>query len=424
MPSSSSPSSSPSSLWRSLPTVPGIYIFKNASGQILYIGKAKNLRARVKSYFQPPTHLGPKTAALVQNLTSLEHIQVNSELEALLLESRLIQKFQPPYNIAAKDDKSPYYIHLTSENYPRPLINHQPQLALAGPFLNRLIPSRILRQLRHVAPFCTAPRPVNRPCLYSHLGLCHPCPGTQPSFALYRQNTTRLRRLLRGQFAAVVTDLKKHMITYSKNQQYEKAAAAKKSLTALEYLLHTPVSPDEYIVNPNLVSDTRQAALSALLTQLAPHLPQLTSLNRIEFFDNAHLAGAAPTSAMTVALNGQVTPKNYRHFHIQAAAASDVHMMQEVLTRRLKRSDWPSPQLIVLDGGLAQLSVIHVLTPLSLPPIIALAKRQETLYFPDGHSLQLPPDHPGLQLLMHLRDEAHRFSRRLHHHRRSRTLAT
>lgn len=417
-----------------MPSKPGIYIFKNTRGNILYVGKAKNLPHRVRSYFAPPITLGPKTRALVSQIASLDHIEVSSEVEALLLESRLIKKFRPPYNIASTDDKSPYYIHLTREAYPRPTVTHDPHRAVAGPFLAGSLARRLLKQFRRVAPYCTSPRPVTRACFYSHLGLCHPCPASGNP-AGYRKNITRLRRLLTGQFSRVVADLRKDMAALSQNQLYEQAAVVKSNLGALEYLLQVQIGPDEYLVNPNLLADRRAAALASLSSALSPYLHPTgdTGLHlfpRIEFYDNAHLAGDSATSAMVVTTDGDLSPREYRHFSIKSAQTdSDVDMMAEVLTRRLTRADWPRPDLIVLDGGLPQLSAVFhprggvaPAAHLGGVPVIALAKREEVIYFSDGAHLKLPSDHPGLLLLMRLRDEAHRFSRRLHHKHRKKLI--
>lgn len=381
---------------------------KAENGQILYVGKARVLRNRVHSYFAPPARLGPKTSQLVSQIHSIDHIEVQSELEALLLESRLIKKFKPPYNIAAKDDKSPYFIHITREDFPRPIINHVSSQALAGPFLNRYIPSQILKHFRQIAPFCVAPRPVKRPCLYSHLGLCSPCPASGDK-AGYHQNILRLKKLLTGHFQPVRKSLNQQMHVFSQAENFEQAGVLRDKLANLDRLLAVPISPDDYIANPNLTQDLRLAAIQSLQSFLPG------TLHRIEFYDNAHLQGTSAASAMTVAIDGEVTPRNYRHFTLHTT--SDVDMMREVLTRRLKRTDWPAPDLIVLDGGAPQLSVTKDLG--SNLTFISLAKKREELYLSDGQILSLPHSHPGLQLLMHLRDEAHRFSRRLHHKHRS-----
>ena len=394
---------------------------KDRAGTILYVGKSKSLKNRVRSYFAPPVRLEPKTQKLVSQIKNIAYIEVASELESLLLESRLIQKFHPHYNIASKDDKSPYYIHITREGYPKPVINHDPHLATAGPFLNRLVPSRILRQLRRVAPYCLAPRPVKKPCLYSHLGLCHPCPATGDKSG-YLKNISRLKKLLSGQFSPIKKILAQNMLTASQLQDYESASLYRDQLRNLTRLAQTPLPPDFYIANPNLIQDQRQEAITKLSEVLGPPLRLRggdggVTFSRIEFFDNAHLQGTFPTSAMTVAIAGQLMPREYRHFTLKSLP-DDISMMREVLQRRLKRTDWPKPDLIVLDGGQPQLSVINWDIP-----TIALAKKQEIIHVPNGHQIKLDKSHPGLKLLMRLRDEAHRFSRRLHHkHRKKKML--
>ncbi len=358
----------------------------------------------------------------MSQIASIEYVEVQSEIEALLLESTLIKKHKPQYNIISKDDKSPYYIHITKETYPKPIINHDPKNPIAGPFLNSLTARRILKQFRAIAPYCIAPRPVKKPCFYSHLGLCDPCPGsTHADSKIYLANISRLKRLLGGQFSSVKSQLKKDMASYSQQLQYEKAGQIKSQLDALEHLLHIPVAPDEYLANPNLVQDKRQESLDQLLIALAPYI-KLENLRRIELYDNAHLAGTAATAAMTVALDGEVSPKHYRHFTIRTTTEpDDVSMMAEVLSRRLKHTDWPTPDLIVLDGGKTQLTAY----PDSSIPVIGLAKRFETLIIPHAGEyieIQLDLKNSGLQLLQRLRDEAHRFSRKLHHKHRAKLI--
>jgi len=424
--SSSSPPASVLSLLRQLPTTSGVYIFKDVSGGILYVGKAKNLKNRVSSYFRSPEKLGLKTAQLVRNIRSLEHIEVGSETESLLLEARLISKFRPPYNLASRDDKSPYYIHITREKYPKPVITHQSRKASAGPFLTRFIPTRILRQFRSVTPYCSSPRPVTKPCLYSHLGLCSPCPGQNLNphqISLYRSNISRLRRLLSGQYSSVLRSLKKDMLLCAKKMDFEAASLLRDRISALNQLRSTPVSADEYLANPNLVQDQRQQALNSLRSAINHEFITDNPLHRIEMYDVSHLRGQSATAAMTVAYDGYVNSRLYRHFTIKKAPSdNDVGMLTEVLYRRLKRTDWPLPDLIILDGGKSQLSIINSPSlSLSHIPVIALAKGEETIIIPLSSGfkeIRLDRSHPGLRLLQHLRDEAHRFSRRLHHKHR------
>ena len=393
------------SQWALLPPVPGVYIYKNKNNSILYVGKAKNLRNRVKSYFQAPVLLGPKTANLVSQINSIEYIEVNSEIEALLLESKLIKKFKPKYNISSKDDKSPYYIHITHDKYPKPVINHLANDSLVGPFMSGYIARNILRQFRHVTPFCTSKHP-EIPCFYTHLGLC------DPDLSNYSQNIFKLKKLLRGNFSKVKSELTNLMRVSSSNQDYEKAQEYHEKLRNLEYLLLKPISADEYIVNPNLVDDKRRESLEAL------HLALSTwPLARIEMYDISNLSGTSATGAMTVAIDGQLTPREYRHFTIHQDNPNDVEMMRDMLTRRLKRDDWSKPDLIILDGGKSQLSIVNWSMP-----TYGLAKQDEIIFDIKGNEIKLERTNPGLQLLQRLRDEAHRFSRRLHHKHRSATI--
>jgi excinuclease ABC subunit C len=251
------------------------------------------------------------------------------------------------------------------------------------------------------------------------LGLCHPCPGnltTNLDKQNYTQNLIRLKKLLSGQFTAVKLSLKKQMVFLSDHQNYEQAGLVKNYLQSLDYLLTIPISPDEYLQNPNLTQDLRQQSIDALSDAL-----NISKLTRIEMYDNAHLSGTSATSAMTVAINGELKNSLYRHFTLKKSKTdSDVDMMIEVMTRRFKNFDWPVPDLIVLDGGKPQLSSVKNLIPKNIP-VVSLAKQFETIVIPVGDSyreVKLPKNHPGLQLLQNLRDEAHRFSRRLHHKHR------
>ena len=199
------------------------------------------------------------------------------------------------------------------------------------------------------------------------------------------------------------------MQEYSKIRDFEKAAQARDQIKNLSLLMHIPILPDEYIVNPNLTADRHQEALESLRLAIGSW-----PLARIECFDVANLSDSAVTGAMTVAINGQLSPQNYRHFTL-SSGNNDVARLKEMLTRRLK-TGWPPPNLIVLDGGKPQLSIVNWDIP-----TIALAKQDEIIYT-SSSQIKLLRTHPGLQLLQHLRDEAHRFSRRLHHKHRKNTI--
>jgi excinuclease UvrABC nuclease subunit len=223
--------------------------------------------------------------------------------------------------------------------------------------------------------------------------------------------------MLSGKFTQVSSELEKKMRVFSKNKQFEKAGDFRDKINNLEHLLQAPISADEYIVNPNLLDDLAKEALDELISNFKL---QISNLRRIEMFDIANLSGTSATGAMTVAIDGQVKSSEYRHFTIKRSSSpNDVEMMREMLNRRLANTSWPKPDLIVLDGGKSQLSVIS--DQLTVP-VFALAKQEEIVYVQNGTQIKLERNNPGLQLLQLLRDEAHRFSRRLHHKHRSATI--
>ena len=182
------------------------------------------------------------------------------------------------------------------------------------------------------------------------------------------------------------------------------------------------------MINPNLIDDRRKEAITELQKILKPFIENLGNLSRIEAYDISHLSGNQAAGAMVVSENGYLKPGEYRHFNIKYSQSdSDTAMVNEVIARRLNRGDWSKPDLILLDGGIPQLSSVMAIKSVNLPPFISLAKQFETIIIPVNGAfkeIKLQKDNPGLQLLMHLRDEAHRFCRRLHHHRRAKIIFT
>jgi len=209
------------------------------------------------------------------------------------------------------------------------------------------------------------------------------------------------------------------MNEYSRKEAYEQASNIKKHIEAINYLKNSPITPEEFLVNPNLVEDTRQNALTSLENILTPLTHLIHHLNRIEMYDIAHLSGEYATAGMSVAIEGEINSSYFKHFKLKTDKSnSDVDMVSEILNRRLKHLQWPKPDLIVLDGGKPQLNAIIDIPEIKPIFVVALAKKDETLVIPQNNSyieINLPKNHPGLLLLIRLRDEAHRFSRSLHH---------
>ncbi len=422
---------------KSLPLVPGIYKFKNKKGEIIYVGKAKSLRNRVKSYFLNKLDVGSKTYALVQRINDIEFIEVLSELEALILEAELIKKYRPKYNIALKDDKSYLYIVIRREKLkfadknvfiPKILTARSTDLqkndTVFGPYADTSTARYIVKILRKLIPFrdCSAGKfnryqKLGKPCLFGHIGLCSaPCIQNISQQA-YNHDILKIKKILSGKSVSLVNSLKQEMIKASKNQQYERAGQIRDTVQKFEYISHTYKAADKYIENPYLVDDL----VSKSLEELKQHIPSLTKIpNRIECYDISNISGKEAVGSMVVATDGRVDPSEYRKFKIKMPEEpNDFGMMREVLSRRLD-NDWPIPDLIVLDGGKGQISAVMAeFNKLDVHiPLVGLAKRFETIvYYSDGEFVEkvLPRTNDGLKLLQRLRDEAHRFAQKYHH---------
>ena len=432
-----------------LPTVPGVYKYFDSQGNVIYVGKAKNLRNRVKSYFRIKFDEDTKTKALVENIADLEYIEVSTELEALILEEKLVKKFQPKYNILLKDDKSFLYIVLRSEkvkigdtevDYPIVFSARKTDLQKSdiyyGPYPRSEVAKYVLRSLRKIIPFrdCSKSKfrnyqKIGQPCLYGHIGLCQaPCLG-KVSKTDYLRDLSKIKRFLDGNFKKIIDDILKDMKDASKNEEFEKAAKLRDIVKKFEYLTINTSKIDSIAENPLLIEDL----ISASLDNLIKYLPVLKEYpERIECYDISNTSGKEATASMTVAINGRLTNREYRRFKIKFKdSPDDFEMMREVLRRRFKRSliddSWKLPNLIVLDGGKGQLSAgLSVLKEMGIDvAMISIAKKEEILIYSRGDEffeVKLPKTDESLKLIQRLRDEAHRFAKKYHHELRIKKL--
>ena len=432
-----------------LPTVPGVYKYFDSEGNVIYVGKAKNLRNRVKSYFRIKFDEDTKTKALVENIVDLEYIEVSTELEALILEEKLVKKFQPKYNILLKDDKSFLYIVLRSEkvkigntevDYPIVFSARKTDLQKSdiyyGPYPRSEVAKYVLRSLRKIIPFrdCSKSKfrnyqKIGQPCLYGHIGLCQaPCLG-KVSKTDYLRDLSKIKRFLDGNFKKIIDDILKDMKDASKNEEFEKAAKLRDIVKKFEYLTINTSKIDSIAENPLLIEDL----ISASLDNLIKYLPVLKEYpERIECYDISNTSGKEATASMTVAINGRLTNREYRRFKIKFKdSPDDFEMMREVLRRRFKRSliddSWKLPNLIVLDGGKGQLSAgLSVLKEMGIDvAMISIAKKEEILIYSRGDEffeVKLPKTDESLKLIQRLRDEAHRFAKKYHHELRIKKL--
>lgn len=427
----------------SLITAPGVYIFRDYEGKVIYVGKSISVRDRVKQHLASDYE---KTRALVNSAQTIEAIPVASELEALLLEANLIKQNLPHYNSTAKDDKHPLYIKITGEEYPKVITSRKEEDGRGlyfGPFPSSSAVKSVLRCVRRIFPYHSQNKIGKRPCLYAHLGLCNPCPSyienTQNPIDKiqmkieYRKNIKRIKDLLSGKSISLHKELQKEMVNAAKQEDFELASKIRDQIKNLEYITAPYKSPREYLENPNLLEDIRQNEAKSLYELLKPHFKYLKYPVRIECYDVSHLSGKNATSSMVTFVNGEPEKTFYRHFKIKSKNSRDDYaMLRETLIRRIKHfTDWGRPDLIIIDGGKGQVGAARiVLKEFNVHiPVIGLAKRLEEVVIPRLHLggvnvkeildagfivFRLPTGSPALSLLQRIRDEAHRFVRRLH----------
>lgn len=406
-------------LKNSLPDLPeesGVYIFSD-SESVIYVGKANNLKRRILSYFD--LHLEQKTQKMINQATGLKFIKVNNELEALLLEAKLIKKHLPKYNIIAKDDKHPLYIVITDDKFPRIITCRKLETVTGkwsyGPFPSTRNIFFVLKMIRRIFPFSDH-KIGKRACLYSHIGLCNPCPNTAINnyqFIIYKQNIKNIKRILDGKINILKSELVKDMRMHAKHESYETAQEIKEKLEKLEYITRPRLPIENYLENPNLYEDQRKKEIKDLKNLLVNCKLNIVNLHRIECFDVAHLSGSSATASMVVLIDGTAEKSEYRHFRIkQSKRQSDYDSMEEIARRRLKNfSNWGIPDLIIVDGSLGQINkfkkIIKGIT------IVGIAKDPDRLIISSEIKIKLTG--APLQLVTRIRDEAHRFARRYHH---------
>lgn len=411
-----------------LPHSPGVYIYKNVVGRVIYVGKAIDLYHRVASYFSGEHDT--KTSVLVSQIASVETIIVESELEALILEANLIKKYLPEFNVRLIDDKDYLYIRFTKEDLPKVLTARKHELKGSlkyfGPFPSSRTVKETLKALRRVFPWCQSGFRVQglgyrnrRACFYYHLGLCPGACTGEISQADYRKNINRLGKLLDGKKDELTKELIKEMNQASKEEDFEEAQRIKKIITGISYLTQ-PNKIKNYLENPNFLEDQRQLALEEL--QKVLNLPKLPE--RIEGYDISNIQGHESVGSMVVLTNGEIDKSQYRKFKIKITGKpNDVGMHKEMMGRRLKHKEWPYPDLIIIDGGAGQVNAVASIIHDSkfVIPIYGLAKRMEWLYHPDGSTIKLSKSNGALKLLIKLRNESHRFAITYHRklHRRA-----
>jgi len=418
------------SSYRLLPQSFGIYVFLDKENSVLYVGKARNLKNRVSTYFQNSAELGEKTRQLVSRVKKIRIIKTQSELESFLLEADLIKQYKPFFNIRFTDDKSYPLIRITAKQENPAVIISRNEDDKKSVYFGRYPSSSsvrsVLRTIRRIFPYQSVVNHPKKRCLYNHLGLC-PCPPILSSEERieYKKNIKRVVHFLKGDTKKVIKQLEKDRDEYSNNDEYEKAGEAQRKINAIEYVTSPAYKPFDYEVNPNLEEDIRKKEMDSLLVILRENGINAKDVSRIECYDISNISGKLATGSMVVFENGAKNASEYRRFKIKRTQGpNDFAMMQEVLKRRFGRDGWAKPGLIVVDGGKGQVSAAsNALEDMKVNiPIIGLAKRLETIITSDFREILLPRRSEGLKLVMKIRDEAHRFAVTYHRKLRSRAL--
>lgn len=335
---------------KNLPDKPGIYMFLDSHKEILYIGKATSLRDRVKSYFSKDLieTRGPLIVDMVFKAKDISHIETDSVLEALILEANLIKKHQPKYNTKEKDNKSFNYVCITKGDIPLVVVERGRHIdfenkqttthkfqAIFGPFANGGALREALKIVRKIFPYIDpASAKKHNTEFYRQLGLA---PDTQKEGMKkeYQKTIKNLMYFFDGKKDKVIKNLEKEMKSFAKVQEFEKADMCKRRIFGLQHIRDVALIKED---------DLYEKGDSKGRTDF-----------RIEAYDVAHIQGSEMVGVMTVVTNNEVDKKEYRKFKIKTVrGANDTASLEEILTRRLGHATWQLPNLIVLDGGIAQ----------------------------------------------------------------------
>ncbi len=409
-----------------LPRSPGVYIFKDSKGEVIYVGKAIRLRDRVRQYFYRDNALGPKTKELVSKIKKIETREMDSEIEALVLEARLIKKYRPKYNSQLKDDKSYVLIGISKEDLPLIFKTRQNREKIRadyyGPFPDGGSVQYLLKTIRRIFPYRSCKRLPKKVCLYYHIGLC---PGicdekvSKMSGEEYRQRVGYIKKLLGGRTDSLMKDLRREMKKAAKKEEFEKAEEIKKQMESLEYVTSGWQRVKNLTDKVELLEDSAERIEKELLSVLKKDFPNLKKIERIEGFDISNL-GRTFVGAMSVWEKGSLSKDEYRKFKVYSKESQDDQfMMREVVYRRLKHPEWKKADIILVDGGRTQVSAAleaaRAQGKVGACIVLGLMKKEEIMVFKtkDGfREVRLPKQSEGRQVLQLLRNEAHRFANR------------
>lgn len=400
---------------KQIPSSSGVYCFKEKN-KILYIGKARNLKERIKQHFNQPSF---KNSHFLKRATSIGIIQTKNEIDALLLESHLIKKHSPPFNVLWKDDKNYFFVQITKEDFPRIFITHQKKEKNAiyiGPFVDGKPLKKTLFFLRRIFPYYSSKHHPNQECSWCRLGLC---PGPYPDKKLYKKNIEKIIHILKGKSPEkLLKSMRKEMKKLAEQENFEKAKIIRDQIFNLEKVLLSAKIFQE---------DSNDDHWEIVKKDLKDFLGLKNEPERIEGFDVSNIQGRTATGSMVVFIKGKPQRSEYRKFKIKTIfEPNDLQMTKEILERRFSHSEWPFPQIVVLDGGRGHLNLALKLKQEYLKNqdvfFISLAKGSNRLFIENRkRPVYLKKLKKTIKkLISYINKESHRFA--LSYHRKKREM--
>ena len=405
---------------KELPKEPGVYFHKNCEGEVIYVGKAAILRNRVRQYFQSPERKDVKTRALVAEIDDTDWIVVDTEMDALFLESEMIKRYMPKWNILLRDDKSVSYVRIDMKSeVPYVSMTRNPDddgAQYFGPYYGKVAIQRALRVLRKIFPYYDKPYDGKK-TLNTDLGLT---PGIEIGKMTSRDYKRSLRHMisyLKGNRKKLVRDLEKLMYEAAAKGDYERAAEYRNQFFGLKGLGTKIIFSDK-----ELLDISSDKALEDLQDMLGLERPPI----RIEGYDISHQSGKNVTGSMVCFINGAADRTKYRRFKLRKQQNNDPESMREVIMRRLNHlKDWGRPDLIVLDGSVGQIAAIRQLVERVKIPVIGRDKSGDhsknarvRIVIPEGESdyrmVELAKNSHVAKLIARIDEESHRFAIQYH----------
>lgn len=416
---------------KTLPRTPGVYFHKSKTGEIIYVGKAAVLKNRVRQYFQSSRAFDAKTLALVSEIHDTDWVETESEIDALFLESEMVKRYMPRYNILLRDDKSQLFVRIDMKSeWPYVCFTRNPSDDSAeyyGPFYNGFAVKKALRYLRKVYPHYTKPIEKRSSRLDEDLGLS---PKREDGPEAYKQNLRKLVSYIKGNRVSLARELETEMKQAAADHDFERATLLRNKLHSMKELQRRVMFGDK-----EFLDISKDKALSDLVDLLGLKvIPR-----RIEGYDISHMGGTNVVASMVVFTNGVSDRAEYRKFKTKIEHNDDFYNMNETIQRRFGAKNvaaWGMPDLVVIDGGKGQLDAAlkardghGVMTP-----FIGLAKKQEQIVIHhrgsnvilnkdkvtelDGYItvtneftlVNLPHSSHVVKLLQRIRDESHRFA--------------